>query len=155
MKTILLPFVWSLALTVAAAETSKPPVFQVRLILDSPAPDSERMTMTRTGREGQATQVVFQVQRTPLLDHKAVRSASVQKSPQTGAPEIQVTFTEQGAKRFAEVTRQNIDKSLAIVIDGKLVSAPIIKTEIPGGRAVISGNFSDQEAAQLAAKINE
>jgi preprotein translocase subunit SecD len=155
MKTILRPLVSLLALTLVAAETSKPPVFQMRLVLDSPTADSEQMTMTRTDTTGKTTKEVLQVPRTSLLDHKEVRSASVQKNAQTGAPEIQVTFTDQGAKRFAQVTRENIDKRLAIVVDGKVFSAPFIKAEIPGGHAVISGNFSEQEATQLATKIND
>src|SRR5438552_7749741 len=125
MKTTTLVPVWLLTLTVIAAETSKP-VFQVRLVIDRPTAESEEMTITRTDAAGGTTREVLQVQRTPLLDHKAVRSASVQTSAPTGAPEIQVTFTDKGAQRFAEITRQNIGKRLAIVVDGKLLSAPVI-----------------------------
>jgi preprotein translocase subunit SecD len=59
-----------------------------------------------------------------------------------------------GAKRFAEVTRQNIHKRLAIVIDGKLCQAPTIQTVIPSGKAQLSGAFTSEDAADFVKKIN-
>jgi hypothetical protein len=151
-KTGLLALVCFLTLTLVAAEASKPVAFEVRLVLDNPASDSEQMTTSPTGKEGQTE--LLHVQKRPLIDQNAVKSASVQKNPQTGASEIEVVFTEEGAQRFAEVTRQNIDKRLAIVVAGRVLSAPVVRAEISGGRAVISGNFSEQEATQLAEKIS-
>ena len=52
-------------------------------------------------------------------------------------------------------TRDNIGQRLAIVIDGKIYSAPIVRSEITGGKAVISGSFSDQEATDLAVRLSE
>jgi SecD/SecF fusion protein len=66
---------------------------------------------------------------------------------------IQIVFTADGKKRFAEVTRESVGRRLAIVIDGRLHSAPRIMTAIPGGKAEISGSFSEPEARELAAKI--
>src|SRR5882672_2779327 len=85
MKTILLPLVSGLcliALTLVAAETSKPPVFQIRLVLDRRTADSEPLAMTRTDTAGATSQEIWQVQRTSLLDDKAVSSASVRKNAQ-------------------------------------------------------------------------
>jgi SecD/SecF fusion protein len=70
-------------------------------------------------------------------------------------PEIQVTLTDEGAKRFAMVTRQNVGERLAIVIEGKVYFAPRVLGEIPGGRLNISGSFTMEQAVQLAAKIND
>jgi SecD/SecF fusion protein len=70
-----------------------------------------------------------------------------------GHPQIEITFSEEGRKRFAEITRQKLGQRLAILIDGQLYCAPTVKTEIAGGKAEISGSFSKQEANALAAKI--
>jgi preprotein translocase subunit SecD len=142
-----------LALVLQAAEPSKPPVFEIRLVLDKPALDSEQMTCAPR-KPGEVAEVL-NVQRTPLIDQKALKSACVQSEPASGLPYVQLTFTEQGAKRFAEVTAQNIHKRLAIVIDGKLFSAPMVESQITGGSAQITGNFSQKEATDLAAKLND
>lgn len=67
-----------------------------------------------------------------------------------GNPEIDFELNETGTKLFAEVTRDNIGRRLAIVLDGELYSAPVIRGEIPGGRGQITGEFSDHEAFEFA-----
>jgi len=132
------------------------PLFQVRLVLAGPAADAEPMTLTHTAQDPRDTvQEELHIQRIPLIDQTAVRSASVQRNPKTGSPEIGVVFTDQGRKRFAEITRENIGQRLAIVIDGTLHSAPRIATEISGGRCVLSGPFDSRQAFELAQKIND
>ena len=56
---------------------------------------------------------------------------------QFGRPQVSLTFTPEGAKKFEEVTRQNIGKRLAIVLDGRVYTAPVIRQAITGGQAVI------------------
>ena len=51
--------------------------------------------------------------------------------------------------------KENINKRLAIVLDGHLYSAPVIRSEISGGKAQITGSFTEEEANALAAKIND
>ena len=67
-----------------------------------------------------------------------------------GEPEIDFELNSEGATIFAEVTRDNIGRRLAIVLDGVLYSAPVIQGEIPGGRGQITGQFDDKEAIELA-----
>jgi SecD/SecF fusion protein len=67
-----------------------------------------------------------------------------------GNPEINFTLTSDGGKRFAEVTRNNIGRQMAIVLDGELYSAPNINSAIETGSGVITGHFTDQEAQELA-----
>jgi SecD/SecF fusion protein len=67
-----------------------------------------------------------------------------------GEPEIEFTLNDEGAKRFADITRNNVGRRLAIVLDHELYSAPRINGEIPLGRGEITGNFSIEEAQQLA-----
>jgi len=95
---------------------------------------------------------------TPLLVEKnasligeALTDASVQFSQsQFNEPVVSLRFNAQGAKKFAAVTAANVGKRLAIVLDGKVQSAPNIREAIPSGEAVISGRFSVENAQDLA-----
>ena len=131
-----------------------PSVFQFRLVLNAPSAKADPMTIVQQGADAKAAQTLY-IQKKVLLDQTDLMSASVITNQPAGKPRIQITFTDAGAKRFAKVTRQNIGKRLAIIIDGRLYSAPMIKSEIRGGQAEISGNFSEPEANNLAAKINQ
>jgi preprotein translocase subunit SecD len=67
-----------------------------------------------------------------------------------GSPAVAFRFNNIGAKKFAEITKENIGKFFAIVLDNKVITAPRINTVINQGSGVISGNFTVQEASQLA-----
>ncbi len=69
---------------------------------------------------------------------------------QYGQAIVQLQFDKEGAKLFDKATSQNIGKRLAIVLDGNVHSAPVIRDRIPNGQAQISGNFSANEASDLA-----
>ncbi|HLX95232.1 MAG TPA: protein translocase subunit SecD, partial [Verrucomicrobiae bacterium] len=70
-----------------------------------------------------------------------------------GEPEIDFTLNDNGAKRFAEVTRNNIGRQLAIVLDGELQSAPTIQGAIEAGNGQITGSFTPEEAQSLASVL--
>jgi len=95
------------------------------------------------------------VKKTPVLDYNSIAGAVVKTNEVTGAAEIDVEFSDQGREQFANITKENINKRLAIVLGGQVYSAPVIRSEITGGKAQISGSFSREEAEELAAKINE
>jgi preprotein translocase subunit SecD len=148
-----------------AGPVSAAPVFQMRLVVadgpqSEPPKESERMVLVVTNSAtGQPYRDILWVSKTVVIDERDLQATRVATSTQLtsnvpGAPEIDVTFTPEGRKRFAEVTRHSIDKRLAIIVDSQVVSAPVIKTEIPGGKAVISGDFSQSEAVELSNKIN-
>jgi preprotein translocase subunit SecD len=63
---------------------------------------------------------------------------------------VSLTFTPRGAKLFERITTDNVKKRMAIVLDGKVYSAPVIQEKISGGRASITGRFSTEEARDLA-----
>ena len=67
-----------------------------------------------------------------------------------GEPYVSITLNSKGAQTFANVTATNVGKRLAIVLDGKVVSAPVIREAIPSGQAQISGSFSVEQANDLA-----
>ena len=85
----------------------------------------------------------------PVLTGEHLTTASV-GFDQYGSAIVQLTLDKEGGKIFDKVTFQNIGKRLAIVMDGQVYSAPVIRDRIPNGRAQISGNFKADEAADLA-----
>lgn len=69
---------------------------------------------------------------------------------QNGQPVVSFTFDSIGAKRFADATRDGVGRVFAIVLDNRVISAPVIREPILGGRGVISGSFTVQEVQDLA-----
>ena len=72
---------------------------------------------------------------------------------QTNEPDIVITFDAAGGRRFGIVTQQNVNKPFAIILDGKVLSAPNINEPILGGTAQIKGSFTVQSATQLAIQL--
>ena len=68
-------------------------------------------------------------------------------------PYVSLEFTEEGKKLFAEATKNNIGKQIAIVLDDEIVSAPVVNTEITDGNAMITGHFTPEEAEKTASLI--
>ncbi|TDT69215.1 preprotein translocase subunit SecD [Hypnocyclicus thermotrophus] len=71
-----------------------------------------------------------------------------------GRPQIVFELTIEGAKKFAELTRNNIGRQLAITLDGEVQTSPTIKSEIPGGKGTISGGYTIEEAKSLKTLLN-
>jgi preprotein translocase subunit SecD len=69
---------------------------------------------------------------------------------QHNMPVVSTVFDASGARRFAKLTTEHVNERFAIVLDGKVLSAPVIREPIPGGRGQISGGFSLQGAKDLA-----
>lgn len=67
-----------------------------------------------------------------------------------GAPAVSLEFNSEGAKIFEEATRKNVGRQLAIVLDGNVISAPVVQEVIPEGKAQITGKFTLEEAQRLA-----
>lgn len=90
------------------------------------------------------------------LTGKNLQSATVNFSGQgLSEPEVSLKFDSEGAKLFADLTKKNIGKTVAIYLDGQVISAPVVQTEITNGEAVITGNFSIDEAKELVRRLNE
>lgn len=71
------------------------------------------------------------------------------------SPVVSIQFDNAGKTKFQELTKNNIDKRIAIVLDNKIVSAPNVNEEISSGEAVITGSKDIKEAQQLAKRLNE
>lgn len=74
--------------------------------------------------------------------------------PNTNRPLVELTFNDEGANLFAELTKANIGKQIAIFLDGQPISAPVVNEEITGGKAVISGDFTIEDARTLVGRLN-
>jgi preprotein translocase subunit SecD len=74
--------------------------------------------------------------------------------PQTNEPVVTIQFNSEGGQKFARMTQANVGKLFAIVLDGQIISAPVIKEPILGGTSQISGSFTVESANQLAISLN-
>ncbi len=83
-----------------------------------------------------------------------LKSAAVQFDSQTGKPVISLQFTDEGGKKFEDITGRNIGKPLPIILDNQIVSAPNVQQKIIGGSAQISGSFTLDEAKKTAVQLN-
>jgi preprotein translocase subunit SecD len=90
------------------------------------------------------------VKSTPELTGANLVDAKVEIGGQFGYPSVSIEFNPEGTRRFAEVTEANVNRNLAIVLDGTVQSAPVIKTAIPDGHAVVEGQFSTDDAKLLS-----
>lgn len=88
------------------------------------------------------------------LTGKQLKRSLAQVDPQTGKPVISLEMNSEGRDLFAKVTRENVNEVLAIFIDGVPIMTPVISTPILDGQAVISGDFSTEEAKNLAIQLN-
>lgn len=84
------------------------------------------------------------------LQGDRIRDSRVGFLPTTGAAYVSLSLDDRGKEEFAEITRNNVGRLLAIVLDGKVQSAPRINEEISGGEAQITGSFTPEDATELA-----
>lgn len=98
------------------------------------------------GKESQ----YYLLKSTPELTGATLVNAKVELGGQFGYPHVALEFNNEGARVFANVTGANVEKNLAIVLDGVVQSAPVIRSRIPDGKAIIEGNFSMEDAKLLA-----
>ena len=92
---------------------------------------------------------VFVVKREALMTGAGVTKALVQMD-EYGRPSVGIEFNSEGGKQFAKVTRRYVGERIAIILDSKVQSAPVVQQEITGGKAVITGKFTIEEANDLS-----
>lgn len=83
-----------------------------------------------------------------------LKRATVSFNPETGNPEVGLTFNDAGGEKFATLTERNIGKPIAIFLDEYPLSAPIVQSKIEGGTAVINGTFTLEEVQNLVLTLN-
>ena len=70
-------------------------------------------------------------------------------------PVVTIKFDNVGKEKFAELTKKNVQKQIAVVLDNKIVTAPTVQTELNNGEAIITGSKNIKEAQELAKRLNE
>jgi preprotein translocase subunit SecD len=89
------------------------------------------------------------IRRQPSLSGETLTDAQASVNP-TGQPAVHFRFDAMGGRRFGEITKENVGQQFAIVLDGKVITAPVIREPITGGSGQIDGNFTVQGANELA-----
>jgi len=84
------------------------------------------------------------------LEGQHIKDANLIFSQENGQPAVSFVLDKEGARLFGEMTKNNIGRQLAIVLDDKVITAPVIRSVIDGGRGEISGSFTVAEANELA-----
>ncbi len=128
--------------------------------------DEARMNLAQTMSEAEAAafgdlilpdaqneSIKYAVKNIPVLDGSMLTDARVGFSQNSNSPVINFTLNSQGAAIFADYTEKAVGKRLAIVLDNKVYSAPNIKERIGGGSGQISGNFTTEEARDVAVAL--
>jgi SecD/SecF fusion protein len=90
------------------------------------------------------------VKQVTLLTGDAIRTARMEIGGRYNEPYVALTFNDRGARLFEKITTENVGRQLAIILDDIVQSAPVIQERIAGGRAQITGNFTPEEANDLA-----
>jgi protein-export membrane protein SecD len=114
-------------------------------------PDSE--LLYETNAAGQQT-IPYLVQRRVMVSGDRLQQASSGFDPRTGEPIVNFRFDSRGAKEFGDVTKIAVGRPFAIVLDNKVISAPVIREPILGGSGQISGQFTLQTANDLSILLN-
>src|SRR3954471_11689155 len=109
-------------------------------------PGTQRLPSIDPASRGQQ----YLVRKKIEVDGASLLDARPGADQHSGTWVVNFEFDSAGARRFAEITKQNVGRPFAIVLDGKVISAPVIREPITGGRGQISGNFTTQSANDLA-----
>ncbi|MBF0203393.1 MAG: protein translocase subunit SecD [Desulfamplus sp.] len=115
-----------------------------------PPGDELLYQMKENNASGSSSKIPFLIQKRVLLDGSALTNARVEIDSQFNEPYVSIEFDRKGARIFERITGENIKKRLAIVLDKNVYSAPVIQDKIAGGKARITGNFTMEEAKDLA-----
>ncbi|KKT00035.1 MAG: Preprotein translocase subunit SecD [Candidatus Nomurabacteria bacterium GW2011_GWF2_43_8] len=110
----------------------------------------------KPGPDGKIDEKILQEQQfvSTELTGRYLEKATLEFDQNTREPRVSLQFNDVGTKLFAEITKNNVGKMVAIYLDGAPISTPVVREEIPNGQAVISGSFTPTEARQLVGRLN-
>jgi preprotein translocase subunit SecD len=126
------------------------PQVQAYSALQDGAPAGFRINLIQGSDAREAGLVISE---TPVVTGSELADAEVSIDPGTQQPAILLRFDAQGTRELARFTQENMGRALAIVLDGRVVSAPVIREPILGGHAQISGTLTKVEAEEIAARL--
>jgi preprotein translocase subunit SecD len=112
-------------------------------------PGAELSVLLHRNKDGGYLEKPIVLKKEVVLTGEAISDAQVHFG-NYGEPYVGIAFNPRGARTFERLTGENVKKRMAIVLDGKVYSAPVIQEKIAGGKASITGSFTPEEAADLA-----
>ena len=152
-------FLALLCLTLIIAGCDRPdtpgtPRFAILLVdeninSENAPPDAERVPASPESRD---LPVAFFLRREGGMSGPFVADARVIPAPD-GQPAVEFTLTPEGRDRFAALTRANIGRRVAVVVNGAVVASSVIGAEMADGRAMLSGSYTDAQARALADEL--
>ena len=110
----------------------------------------QRMQVPMLNRDPNAPVQEMTLERELAMKGEHIRDAQMGFNSQSGQAVVNFRLDRAGATKFGELTRDNVGRALAIVLDNRVVTAPVIRSIIAGGQGEISGAFTTQEASQVA-----
>lgn len=126
------------------SQNQAPVVLEFRVAETEKTEGLEKVVQQQTGN-------VFYLHHAPNITRNDIKEAKALKG--NGHPFIDVTFTRVGAEKFAKLTGNNVGKKIAIIIDGEILSAPVVRDTIKQGKAIITGDFDIKKAEKIALGI--
>jgi preprotein translocase subunit SecD len=129
----------------AVALIGKTPTLEFKLVRDG---------VDKLTNEQRSKMTVDQLFATTGLTGRFLKKATLEFNQTTYEPSVSIAFNPEGSALFAKITRENVNKVLAIFLDGVPISTPVIQQEISSGNAVINGNFKLAEAKALVRDLN-
>src|SRR3990167_5061838 len=120
--------------------------------LDGQVPDGDELLYEKDvdKETGAVRQTPYLIKKEAVLTGDLLTDARVAIDSQFNEPYVSLTFDSEGSRIFSDVTGQNVNKRMAIILDGNVYSAPVIREKISGGKAQISGSFTHETATDLA-----
>ncbi len=139
---------------VIMSETPPQKILEFRLVHEEKTPDSQEYKLVEM-RNNERIEETLYLEKESLLPASPVSRAMGQPSQQRpGDWEVAIRLTDEAAQKMAEVTRKNIRRRLALLVDGQVITAPVIQSEI-GAEVQITGTFTEAEVVNLAKRINK
>lgn len=123
-------------------------------LLEFKVESTDAIKNAEVGEDGQINLDLSTVFVSTELTGRYLKKAVLEFDQTTREPRVGLQFDETGTKLFAQITKENVGKMVAIYLDGAPLSTPVVREEITAGEAVISGSFTPVEAKQLVGRLN-
>jgi len=122
-----------------------------KALQDGPPPGDEILEEVQTDTQtGRTTKTPLLIKRQVMMTGEYITDARVSIDNQYNTPYVSLSFNAKGARLFERITEANVKNRLAIILDGVVKSAPVIQEKIAGGKASITGTFTQDQARDLA-----
>ena len=135
----------------ATAMIGQTPLLEFKI--EAPKDAVKTATVDKNGNVNLSADLNTQYVSTELTG-RYLKKATLEFDQNTREPKVGLQFDDTGSKLFADITKNNVGKIVAIYLDGAPISTPVVREEITGGVAQISGNFTATEAKQLVGRLN-